>query len=66
MIEELKCYKSTASNTIFKTCAEAFSSIGLIYDKDKYVCYNEDIKKDQLLCPFAKNDECVSAELPNP
>ena len=46
----------------FKTCKNAFISIGLEYDETLYACYNEEIG-DRQLCPFAKNDTCRSREL---
>lgn len=51
--------------TKFKTCKEAFKSIGLEYIEGLYVCYNEEPEKHEQLCPFAENDTCRSMELPD-
>ena len=49
----------------FKTCKEAFLSVGLQYDNYVYKCYNEEITAGTQLCPFAINDTCRSLELPD-
>ena len=48
----------------FNSCKEAFKSINLQYDPIIYKCYNEEIEPKTELCPFAKNDNCGSKELP--
>lgn len=47
----------------YRTCEEAFDSIGKKYSEDFWACYNEDIG-DRELCPFAKTDTCPSKEFP--
>ena len=47
----------------YKTCKDAFKSIGLQYDNYLYKCYNEEITPGTKLCPFAEKDTCQSAKL---